>query len=31
MSGIITKTDIMRLIQVRLAGWGVARPQIRAA
>jgi Zn-dependent protease len=26
MSGIITKTDLMRLIQLRLAGLGVARP-----
>ena len=26
MSGIITKTDLMRLIQLRLAGWGIARP-----
>jgi Zn-dependent protease/CBS domain-containing protein len=26
MSGIITKTDLMRLIQLRLAGWGMGLP-----
>ncbi|MGD1277969.1 MAG: site-2 protease family protein [Tepidisphaeraceae bacterium] len=31
MSGIITKTDLMRLIQLRLAGWGYVRPTKLAA
>ncbi len=26
MSGIITKKDLMRLIQLRLAGWGISQP-----